>query len=193
VIGFSDYLRREFEARKEKNARYSLRAFAALLGADHATLSQVFRGTRQVPIAKINVWSRRLGLDREEAQAYIAAAHCPDDATLVRQHQLRHWSAEALAVVTDRTHFEIVRLLHLPEFRNDSRWIAEQAGSTVDQVNIALQRLLRLGLIRMISGEAWHDLTGLRALSEKAFHRVALARVRKMAAGQSVELPKRKD
>ncbi len=193
MTSFAERLRQEFEARKEKNARYSLRAFAILLGADHATLSQVFRGTRCVPVAKIDSWARRLGLDRAEAQAYVAAAHAPDDATLARQHQLRHWSAEALAVVTDRTHFEIVRRLHLPGFRKESRWLAQQVDASIDQVNIVLQRLLRLGLISMPPGDAWHDLTGLRALTEKAFRRVALARVRKMAAKQDVHLSERKD
>ena len=190
VSSFGERLQREFQARKDKNARYSLRAFATLLGADHATIAQVFRGTRRVPVAKINAWAGRLGLDREEAQAYIAAAHAPDDAALARQHQLRHWSVEALAVATDRTHFEIMRLLHLSEFRKESRWIAQQTGATVDQVNIALQRLLRLGLIDMQPGEAWRDLTGVRELTEKSFRRVALVRVRKMAAAQDIELPK---
>jgi transcriptional regulator with XRE-family HTH domain len=193
VTSFAERLRQEFEGRKEKNMRYSLRAFATLLDVDHATLAQVFRGTRRVPIAKINAWARRLGLDREETQAYVAAAHAPDDATLARQQQLRHWSAEALPVVADRTHFEILRLLHLPGFRKDSRWIAQQAGASVDQVNIVLQRLLRLGLVSMQPGEAWSDLTELRALTEKAFRRVALARVRMMAAEQNVRLPERKD
>jgi transcriptional regulator with XRE-family HTH domain len=193
VTSFAQRLRQEFEARKEKNARYSLRAFAALLEADHATLAQIFRGTRSVPVAKINAWARSIGLDRDEAQAYVAAARAPDDAALARQHQLRHWSAEALAVVTDRTHFEIVRLVHLSGFRKDSRWIAQQTGASVDQVNIVLQRLLRLGLVSMQPGQAWHDLTGLRALTEKAFRRVALARVRKMAAQQDVHLPAEKD
>jgi hypothetical protein len=193
VTSFAERLWQEFEARKAKNARYSLRAFATLVGTDHGTLAQVFRGTRCVPIAKINVWARRLGLDREEAQAYVAAAHTPDDDTISRQQQLRHWSAEALAVVADRTHFEIVRLLHLPGFRKESRWIAQQAGVSVDQVNIVLQRLLRLGVVSMRPREAWRDLTGLRTLTEKAFRRVALARVRKMAAEQDVQLPEQKD
>ena len=190
---FAERLRQEFEARKVRNARYSLRAFATLLDADHATLAQVFLGTRHPPVARISTWARQLGLDREEAQAYVAAAHARDDATLARQHQLRHWSAEALAVVTDRAHFEILRLLHLPGFRKESGWIAEEACVSVDQVNIALQRLLRLGLISMPPGESWRDLTELRALTQTAFRRVALARVRKMAAEQNVRLPKRKD
>jgi transcriptional regulator with XRE-family HTH domain len=193
VTSFAERVKLEFEARKQANPRYSLRAFAALLGVDHSTLAQIFRGTRRVPVSRINLWAGRLGLSREETQAYIAAAHAPDEATLARQHQLRHWSAEALAVVTGRTHFEILRLLHLPEFRPDSRWIARRSGASADEVNIALQRLLRLGLISMPPGGAWRDLTGLRPLTERSFRRLALTRVRKMAAAQNAPLPKPKD
>jgi hypothetical protein len=193
VTSFSERLQQEFEARKGKNARYSLRAFATLLDANHATLAQVFHGTRRVPLARIRGWARRLGLDHEETQAYVADAHAPDDATLARQHQLRHWSAEALAVVTDRTHFEILRLLHIPGFSKDSRWIAQRVGISVDQVNIGLQRLLRLRLVSMQPGEEWRDLTEIRTLTEKTFRRVALARVRKIAAEQNGPLVIRKD
>jgi len=189
VTSFAERLRGEYEARKQRNSHYSLRAFATLLSADHATLAQIFRGSRRVPVAKIGAWGRRLGLDRQEVQAYVVAAHAPDDAALARQQELRHWSAEALAVITDRTHFEILRLVRLPGFRTDSRWIAEQAGAGVDQVNIALQRLLRLRLLAMPPGNAWRDCTGLGALSESSFRRVALARVRTLAARQDVELP----
>jgi hypothetical protein len=193
VASFAERLRQEFEARKQKNPRYSLRAFAALLNTDHAVVAQIFRGTRRVPAARINAWAGKLGLDREESQAYLAAAHAPDDAVLHRQQQLRHWSAEALSMVTDRAHFEIVRLSRLPSFRNDSRWIARETSISTDRVNIALQRLLRLGLLEMPPGGAWRDLTGLRALTERAFRRLALARVRKMAALQNVKLPSQKD
>ena len=180
---FAERLRQEFEARRDKNPRYSLRAFAAFLGADHATLAQIFRGIRRVPVANIQAWALRLGLVTEEAQVYLAAARAPDNLALARQHQLRLWSAEALAVVTDRTHFEILRLLRLPGFNPQSRWIAEQAGVPIDQVNIALQRLLRLGLVAMRPGEPWRDLTGLAELSVDSFRRLALARLRGMAVG----------
>ena len=86
-------------------------------------------------------------------------------------------------MVTDRTHFEILRLLRLPGFNPQSRWIAEQAGVPIDQVNIALQRLLRLGLVAMRPGEPWRDLTGLAELSVDSFRRLALARLRGMGVG----------
>src|SRR6185295_10077963 len=75
---FRERLQQEFEARRQKNPRHSLRAFAAFLGTDHSTLSQILRGTRPAPAARIRVWGRKLGLSAEEAAVYIAAQHVPD-------------------------------------------------------------------------------------------------------------------
>lgn len=178
---FREKLESEFAARQAKNPRYSLRAFAAFLGTDHSTLAQILRGSRHAPAAQIRVWARKLGLTQEEAAVFIAVEHVPDDATARRQHQLRHWTAEALGIVTERAHWEIVRLSRTETFQADCRWIAQQTDLTVDQVNVALSRLLRLRLLEIGATRKWTDLTGVPALTERQFRKLALARVRQMA------------
>ncbi len=154
-------LQREFDRRRARNARYSLRAFALLLSADHSTLSQILRGTRKPTTDQIRCWAQKLGLDEEEATAYVLADSAP----------------EALSVLTDRTHWEILRLCSMPDFRPDCRWIAEHIGSGVDQINIALSRLLRLGLLEMSAHGGWSNVANLR--TEREFRTCALARVQK--------------
>jgi hypothetical protein len=178
---FRERLEQEFAARRKKNPRHSLRAFAAFLGTDHSTLSQILRGNRRTPAARIRAWSRKLGLSPEEAAVYIAAQHLPDAATAQRQEQLRHWTAEAIGIVTGNAHWEIVRLSRTAGFRADCRWIAGQAGLTVDQVNLALSCLLRLGLIEIGPDGKWQDLTGLSSLSERQFRKLALETIRRKA------------
>ena len=175
---FRERLEQEFAARRRKNPRHSLRAFAAFLGTDHSTLAQILRGSRRAPAGRIRAWSKKLGLSPEEAAVYIAAQHVPDAATAQRQEQLRHWTAEALGIATDRAHWEIVRLSRAADFQADCRWIAGQAGLTVDQVNMALSRLLRLGLFEIRADGKWKDRTGLASLDERQFRKLALARVR---------------
>src|SRR5260221_3622117 len=132
---FRDRLQREFEQRREKNQRYSLRAFAALLGADHSTLSQILRAQRPLPLGRLRSWSKKLGLDAEEAAAYVAAEHLPYGLTYARDNQVRHWTAEAMAVLMEPAHWKIFRLCGEPEFQPDSRWVARRIGATVDEVN----------------------------------------------------------
>ncbi|HEY1338948.1 MAG TPA: DUF4423 domain-containing protein [Bryobacteraceae bacterium] len=184
---FRDRLEREFQARRERNVRYSLRAFAAQLGADHSTLSQILRGSRPVPLTQLRRWAKKLGISSEETAVYVAAEHVPDEDAAARQEQLRHWTAEAIAIVTEPAHWHIVRLSRAREFRADSRWIAAQTGLSADEINLALTRLLRLGLLEIASAGLWRDLSG--AATERAFRKLALERVRAKAAERNIDLP----
>jgi transcriptional regulator with XRE-family HTH domain len=184
---FQDRLQREFDERREKNPRYSLRAFAALLGVDHSTVSQILRGQRRVPAARIRAWARKLDLDPEEAIAYIAAEHLPDARTAARNNLVHHWTAEAIAVLTEPTHWEIFRACGLADFQSDSRWVAAHLGATVDEVNIAFTRLLRLGLVRTGAGGKWLATAPIR--TDREFRGEALRRVRRKAAAVKVKLP----
>ena len=120
-------LRTEFSARRQRNARYSLRAFARFLGVDHATLSQILRGRRSLSPRMATRLGRRLGL----APALVAEA---------RQQQ----TAEA-----------VLRLTRSPAFQPNSRWIATRTGLPLDAVNSALDRLLRHGDLVMESAARW--------------------------------------
>ena len=174
----------EYTARKQANPRHSLRAFAKFMNVDHSTLSKILKGDRRATVHQIRAFGKVLGMSAEEIAVYLAAEHVPDAAATKREAQLRHWTAEALAIVGGRVHLEIVRLSREPRFRPDCRWIADQAGVSVDDVNLALTRLLRLG---MIDGQ-WKDLTGLRPLTESAFRKLALAKVREKAAEHHISL-----
>jgi len=185
---FRGRLAAEFRARRAKNPRYSLRAFAAFLKTDHSSLSQILRSLRRIPARQIRSWGRKLGLLPEESAAYIAAEHVPDEPASRRQGQLRHWTAEAMAIVTGDLHRQMLCLTRTRGFRPDCRWIGRQSGATVDQVNMALSRLLRLRLLEITSTGVWKDLAGLNELERESFVRLALTRVREKAAEDGIEL-----
>ena len=184
---FSERLQIEFDARKAKNPRYSLRAFAASIGAEHSTVSQILRGTRPVPTATIRAWALKLGMLPEEAAIYVAASHAATPEGSRRAQQLLHWTAEALAVMNEPVHFAILQITRDPDFKPDVRWISRQTGASIDQVNTALTRLLRLQLLEMASGQ-WKDLTGFKELTERKVRKLALERVRQAAAEHGINL-----
>jgi transcriptional regulator with XRE-family HTH domain len=97
-------LAQDFAAKKQSNTRYSLRAFSALLGADHSTVSQVMRGTRRATVPQLRAWARKLAIPPEEITVLLAAEQAPDPDTAKRQAMLLHWTAEAQAVVRDSVH-----------------------------------------------------------------------------------------
>jgi hypothetical protein len=187
---FRRRLEAEFRARRAKNPRYSLRAFAAFLGTDHSSLSQILRSLRRIPARQIRSWGKKLAMLREETAAYIAAEYVPDGPASRRQDQLRHWTAEAMAIVTGDLHRQMLCLTRTRGFRPDCRWIARHTGADVDQVNVALSRLLRLRLLEITSMGAWKELTGLKDLNRESFLSLALTRVREKAAEDGIEFHK---
>lgn len=122
-----DILQRELDRRRRNNSRYSLRAFAARLGIDHSTLSQILRGRRRLTTPAIRALGRKLRLTTEEIGLCCAVEN----------------DAAVLAVIAH------------PSFRPDSRWIATMAGIRVDEVNISLQRLLYRGALVMQARDLW--------------------------------------
>ncbi|HLW98059.1 MAG TPA: DUF4423 domain-containing protein [Candidatus Acidoferrales bacterium] len=178
---FREYLNGELAARQRKNRRYSLRAFAAFLESDHSTLSQILRGRRRVPLNRIRSWGKKLGMGQEEIAWFVAAESVPNRAAALKQEALQEWAAEGAGIATQAVHWQILRLSQTPEFRADCRWIAKQIDAPVDEVNLALSRLLRLRLLEMKASNQWADTTGLQPLTERDFRTLALARVRESA------------
>ncbi len=185
---FQQRLEQELRDRRLKNPRYSLRAFASFLEADHSTLSQILRNKRPIPVAQLRQWAKKLGMTSEETAAFIAAEHLPDSATLKRQQHLRHWTAEALAVINDRSHWEIIRLAGTRGLKANSRAVANELGVSVDQVNVALGRLLRLGLLEMSPGGRCKPLLVSMRVTETEFRKRSLIRIRELAAADGVQL-----
>jgi hypothetical protein len=124
----------------------------------------------------------------EEIAIYVAALYVSDVSTTRRQEQLRHWTAEAMAIVNDRVHWQILRLLHSREFQADCRWIAAETSTSVDRVNLALSRLLRLRLLEVAPTGKWRNLMGRGQPTEAQFKKRALIRVRELAAGDGIQL-----
>lgn len=127
-MAFEAFLAHEFGRRRGRNPRYSLRSFARDLDCDHATLSQWLRGTRPLTKAGIAKLGKALRLDKT-ARAR-AEAFEPFDIGVIAA----------------------VRGLKLPTTPK----IAARLGAGADQVNVALHRLLRLGLLRM-DGAHWRE------------------------------------
>jgi transcriptional regulator with XRE-family HTH domain len=184
---FRDRLANELGKRRQVNPRYSLRAFATFLGTSHSTVSQILRSKRRVPVALLRQWGKRLGMTTEEVAANVAIEHVPDPKITKRQEELRHWTAEALAIMKDPSHWQIIRISRTPGFRADCRWIAKQLGLSVDDVNVALSRLLRLRLLKIEKPHQW-KVSGRNSISEAEFQKCALIRVRELAADYGAKL-----
>ena len=126
-MAFRGLLQAEFDRRRACNRRYSLRAFARSLAIDHSALSQILRGKRRLTTRAIRSLGRALRLSAADIAEHCAAEH----------------EAAVLATLTR------------PGFRADSRWVSTVAGIPLDEVNVALQRLLRKRMMIMSGRAVW--------------------------------------
>ncbi|HKE02094.1 MAG TPA: TIGR02147 family protein [Planctomycetota bacterium] len=173
---FRRFLQSDLARRCAGNPHHSLRAYAMHLGVDHSTLSQILRGKRALTATTIEKLGARLDLAPAVVDAYAARERAASLSTHDGEGE-RRLAADAASVVADPTHSAILELVSLAEFRADSRWIASVLGIDVDEVNVALHRLLRLGLLRMESRERWVDTTGDAIADPGALTAVVLRRL----------------
>jgi uncharacterized protein (TIGR02147 family) len=176
---FRLFLQSELGRRCANNPQYSMRAFAKYLGVDHASLSQLLRGKRALTGRTILKLGTRLGLDRHAVDGYVAreaiwARNSEDEPSLIEVRQL---ADDTSAVISDWYHYAILELTRLHNFKPDSRWIARVLGITADDVNLALSRLLRLGLLEMVARDRWIDRSGNTTASLAEFNRAAVERL----------------
>lgn len=172
----ADILREEFLARKKRNPKYSLRAFAGFLGCSAAQLSHILRGSKRVSetLERRFVHALRLAGERRrlfETVARFERAETGDDRGAL-QETLRDLcmaggkslvlKADVFQLMANWHHQAIVELTHVQDFRSDPAWIATALGISRLEAEVAVERLLRLGLLE-------HTGRGLRSASPDGF------------------------
>lgn len=122
----------------------------------------------------------KLGLERDLIDWFIAREKLagPNDAPLAEVHEFaQQLTQDTAELVSSVYHYTILELLRLAEFKPDSRWIARVLGITTDEVNVALNRLIRLGMLSMEASDRWVDKSGDTTASFDEFTGIAIGRL----------------
>lgn len=164
TASFRLYLQTELARRCAANAQYSLRAFALHLKINHSTLSQFLRGKRALTGRTIEKLGTALGLESGQIEvfaAYEKLLAVDNNATVSRD--IQQLALDSVALLSDSCHRSIIELVNVEGFIPDVRWIARVINVPIDEVNVALTRLLRLGLLEMTGQNTWLDRSGAAA------------------------------
>lgn len=188
-VSFRHFLQAELARRCAENPRYSLRAFAQRLGVDHSTLSQILRGKRRITPRSIERIGKSLRLTAERIAGFaeFERLHPPVAMTVPSRDQAVQLARDLVELLTHWVHFAILELTSLDSFRADSRWIAQVLGLTVDEVNVAIARLVRYRLLDMSSPTHWEDRSRTRESAIEDFVRYAVTQI----SDQARELARR--
>jgi uncharacterized protein (TIGR02147 family) len=160
TTNFRKYLQSEFAKRSGKNPRYSLRLFARQLKVHPGTLSQILSGKRALTVAIVKSLSETLGLDPKMMATFMAG---------VNQHAGVGVNAgpseiasteiayDTFSVISDYYHYAILELTRTQGFRGDIDWIARRLGVSKVECAAAVERLVRLGLLKIEDDGTWID------------------------------------
>lgn len=154
------YLQSELSRRCRKNPRYSLRAFAGHLGMDPGAFSRILSGKRPLSPRLAKKLSDTLSLAPNDQLRFLNSV-AQDRAwqgmrTLMgpapSPEVTEEISHDRFQVIADLYHYAILELTYVEGFRPDARWIARALGITAIEAQLALARLLRLGLLEKKDG-----------------------------------------
>jgi plasmid maintenance system antidote protein VapI len=149
---FRLFLQSELVRRCEANEKYSLRAYARSLRIAPSALSAILNGKRPVT----HKMKLRLGLSLGLSPQDLG--HFQESKTQGHTLKFQQLALDTYAVISDWYHYAILELTHLKNFRTDPKWIAKSLGITTSEVNIAVERLQRVGLLK-IENDSWLDTT----------------------------------
>lgn len=138
----------ELHVRKERNASYSLRAFAQHLGFSPAHLSQLISGKRNFTADSLSMIAQRLCLSPDEEQRLLMTTlwrRQGEESVPVQKRQLKE---DEFRLISDWWNFAILSLAKLKNAKADSAWISDRLGISKSEAQISLERLLRLNLIK---------------------------------------------
>ena len=146
---FRLYLQKELLRRCRKNPAYSVRAFARDARISPSALSSMLRGGRPITNKSRTRVGVALGLKLDEIEKFKAHVHGNAKAgTALPQHRYRRIAADTFALISEWQHYAILELMKTKHFSADARWIATRLGLSVHEINMAIERLLRLGLVK---------------------------------------------
>ncbi|WP_413574758.1 TIGR02147 family protein [Bdellovibrio sp. HCB290] len=175
----SNFFNEIFLARRRKNPKYSMRAFARDLSLTQGRLWELIHG-RYIPGSKVTERIAELlklaPEDKERMQSLIATAKAQPTSTL------RSISKDEFAIISDWEHLAIFNLISTKGFDHTINSIVNRLEISMLQAEGALSRLLDAGLIVDEGGKFVPAYTNVSAPTEvpsevmREFHRQMIGR-----------------
>ena len=145
------WLKNEYCKRKSRNRHYSMRGFARDLGISSGTLADIFSTRRPISKRMGQKIVERCGLSPKEKIQFwslLDSRELTADSRDKKQIEAEMITEDQLSIISDWYHFGILSLLKTNNFKYDVKWIASRLGISRVEAESAIERLLRVGLVK---------------------------------------------
>lgn len=143
------HLQTIFMERCRSNEQYSLRAFARSLSIPVSSLSEIMNEKRPMTRKLCERIGGALNMSPEQIDAFSAKPHgnSQKSAQEVLEENYRQLALDSFYIISEWYHYGILQLIKTKGFKNNPTWIAKRLGIQEEQVKIAIERLMRLGVL----------------------------------------------
>ncbi|MBI2522032.1 MAG: TIGR02147 family protein [Bdellovibrio sp.] len=149
-----EIIQREYLKRKSKNQAYSLRAFSNYLGIGIASLSSFIAGKRNLSKKNMIKVADRLSLPPLEQELFISQANKKTSSVDIERLQLQE---DTFHLISDWYHYGILELCAIKSHKNSSSWVAWKLGISELEATLAINRLMKLGLLKKRGTNFYRD------------------------------------
>ena len=146
---FLSFLKSDFEKKKEKNPRYSMRAYAALLREEPSYLSKIFSGKRQITAKRIFQYSEVLKLEKDAIAGYVQLS-TQQERKSSRQsssERFKHLGETGLDGLPSWLHFVLPELMKMVDFEPYIDKIAERLSISANETEKLIDDLKQKNII----------------------------------------------
>lgn len=155
------WLEKEFIARKNRNAAYSMRAFSRLLDIPSGRVSQILSEKRRLTPELAQKIAERLNFDPLETKNFLTAIadqknfrkNKVEVAKNTKVNVLNILSQDQFQSIAEPLHFEILSLLETKKCKSDPQWLAGRLQTSVVEIRACIDRMIRLGMIVSKNGK----------------------------------------
>lgn len=139
-------LLKKFEESKQKNPRWSQRAFASKIGLSSGALSEILKGKRPLSTQLKKKISGRMQFSPIEESEFFED-QLPQH---LKTHRLEYFklTTDQFHLISDWWHYGILNLMNTKGFNSSVDWISERLGLKNKIILEAWDRLTRLNLIK---------------------------------------------
>jgi uncharacterized protein (TIGR02147 family) len=155
---FRELLREELKTRSQANPSYSLRAFAKQLGISPASLSMVMGGKCPVTLSFIEKIGTKLKIEEEDVHKYQLSLLNEKSNINFKMRDFEMIDHDRVSLIKEWYHYAILNLMRTKGFQPKPSWIAKRLGITLGEVQSAVERLEKAGLLKIANGK-WKDIS----------------------------------
>ena len=149
---YRSILKNEFESRKQKNSKYSLRAFARYLDIDASSLSKILSGKRGLASVQARHIAKRLyKTEKEKLEFYRLVLEsenknkkCP---AIIPEYDFILNEQQHYKLIAEWEYYAILNLVELKNTKSDPEYFAKRLNIAIKRAERVIVDLIEMGFL----------------------------------------------